>query len=589
MALTPKVQKKFAIVLTWVPLFLVLSSSNILRGAKQNEIAHETVGKELYDNNGRANYTEPTGLRGMNISMIESEALYETGWENSQRERGEDTYEKMFRFCRDAQVSVTRKGLEPPNQATDEGDFSLSLLYQCSGDPYANFAKRLQRFAESCPTTHKNMTFPWKRREEDICSAFVPSFPLASASNQSLHHPLWGKREFPLPDNITVLAIGNSHLRQISKTIACQYAHKLTNIHILPKIGELTTANNSSQGENNNNNRTTTNVESFVIEFSNHARWISITNRVLFYSKEWNELIEEFYLKALRPSEALQSSQPLKNRQLKSLSLKDMDAIVLGKFTTYEQAKGTNFERTMKDEEESYYNFYRHEYDERKEEESTNSTRIRRRRRLKRSGTKRKNGTNSKKSNQSWNEQISINDDIDVQKTKPKTRTVSFATIPPPDMLDVARAYSRPIISLSMFSKSDEARVLSSYSVYREQCLLADRRQHQTRNNSSVVGSTADSSNTSYHDVINNKLYMINGRRYIEEMGIECGTDDKNTMGTCHESPKNITLESTAKKRYRDPSDMHRCAGSGGGHADLVSWDVIEGLYSTTTARSSTR
>ena len=79
----------------------------------------------------------------------------------------------------------------------------------------------------------------------------------------------------------------------------------------------------------------------------------------------------------------------------------------------------------------------------------------------------------------------------------------------------------------------------------------------------------------------------MDARRYIDELQMECGTDDKNVLGTCHESKQALLLAentrrlsgATMMKRGRDASDMHRCAGESGGHADLIAWDVVEGLF----------
>ena len=690
--------KTIAIIFLWVP-FYFLFNFRVLDRSKQHEVAHETVRKDVllekqqqqhdsYANNtnANANFMERMNI---NINITADANDVNTSNSNSRDTNNTDVLtgkgginsgdndgssrvvgaERMFRFCEESQVFVAPKK-EPELSTTtttndDELTFnpSLSLLYQCSGDPYDEFAERLHQFADDQQTTtDKNMdmdmdmdiAFPWKRREEGDCSAFVPSFPSALSSrkkkNQSLHehhhrHRLWGKRDFPLADNVTVLAIGNSHLRQISKTMACQYAHKLTIIRFLPAVGELfvaTSSNSSNNNDHDHSNNNHTNVESFVLEFSNDARWISVTNQVLLYSNEWNELVEEFFL--------MRAVAGNSNSNSNGLVLEDLDAIVLGKFTTYEQAKDTNFERTMNDEEQAYYNFRRQQQQQHLQgRETANSRRTSTlRRKLGKSEEKRtkkghtKNATNESSSSlSSWRNQTAQipidsaeaaadgddddnNDDDADSHTRnnnwsttstTKTKIVSFATIQPPDILDIARIYSGPIISLSMFSKSDKARVLSSYRAYREQCLMvADQQQQQQEGNysASTIRNTntasGHSTNTRGNDVveavtnntnysINRNLYLIDGRRYIEQMGMECGTDDKKTMGTCREPPpamidndttstRNLEITSSTKenKRYRDPSDMHRCAGARGGHADLVSWDVIEGLYSTISA-----
>merc|ERR1712183_698294 len=129
---------------------------------------------------------------------------------------------------------------------------------------------------------------------------------------------------------------------------------------------------------------------------------------------------------------------------------------------------------------------------------------------------------------------------------------------------------------------------------YRQKCLLLTEKNATS---STIDGRAVDS--------INNNVYLVDSRKYIEEIGLECGTDNKKTMGTCKENlasttnssaktTKTINLKNivaisssedqnqtnSSKKNYRDPSDMHRCVGPRGGHTDLIAWDVTETLYS---------
>ncbi|OEU06697.1 hypothetical protein FRACYDRAFT_253920 [Fragilariopsis cylindrus CCMP1102] len=298
---------------------------------------------------------------------------------------------------------------------------SLSLLYQCSGEPYEQFADILHSFAynrsitssssyekkkkkkghdedgnykynNSSSAYSKNTVYCKRTEEGDQCSALV----VPSYNNNNNSNMLWGKREFPLDDNMTILAIGNSHLRQISKTIACQYAHQLKSIHYLPSIRDNNTANTTEDDGDNNNN----NIESFFLEFSNNARWISVTNQVVLYSKEWMELLEEFYLNSLYPSSSSSSSSTTSQRSTgrgTGLLLKDIDAIIFGKFTTYKQAKGTNFERTMNDEEQAYNDFRkRHDTTQQQQQEESNySKRILLRKKRGNKGTRILNSNNN--------------------------------------------------------------------------------------------------------------------------------------------------------------------------------------------------
>jgi hypothetical protein len=62
-------------------------------------------------------------------------------------------------------------------------------------------------------------------------------------------------------------------------------------------------------------------------------------------------------------------------------------------------------------------------------------------------------------------------------------------------------------------------------------------------------------------------IQVVDGRKHIEAMGVECGSDDPITVGQCDNINK----------------VAHRCCGPAGGHADLVAWDVIEELYRVVT------
>lgn len=75
-----------------------------------------------------------------------------------------------------------------------------------------------------------------------------------------------------------------------------------------------------------------------------------------------------------------------------------------------------------------------------------------------------------------------------------------------------------------------------------------------------------------YHKKAENRsnIVFLNGRTHISRLGLECGSDDRTIVGTCHE----------AGESGRPAFDMHRCTGRRGGHADLLAWDVVEALYS---------
>jgi hypothetical protein len=613
----------FVITCFWVPIVL-FSSYQIISRSEQNEIIHETELKHPNTTNSAStkyiSYTDKDVVNA-NINDEDKDEDNDDDVDVASRIRKTD----VFHFCGDSRVQVMDTYADNDNDADDDmipdtDETSIPLLYQCSGEPYEQFADILHSFAynrsitsssnekkkdndedgnykynNSSPAHNKNTVY-WKRKEEgDQCSAFVPS-----NDNNNI---LWGKREFPIDDNMTILAIGNSHLRQISKTIACQYAHKLKSIHFLPSIRD-NTANTTGDDGNNDNNNNNNIIESFFLEFSNNARWISVTNQVVLYSEEWKELLEEFYLNSLHPSLSSSSSATSQRSTGRGagLLLEDIDAIIFGKFTTYKQAKGTNFERTMNDEEQSY-NDYRNRHDttqqqQQQQEESNHSKRILLRKKGGNEGTRTTTNAlttvilNSNNNTSTTTTNTSKVADPVTRQTTALTPTpiINFESILPPDIVDIARIYNGPIISISMFSKSYTLDAQSSYDTYRQQCLLLAENKEEDSNNTTAISSRIDNDDAAVGN-INKNLYLIDSRRYIIEMGIECGTDDKKTIGTCHEPPSIKSLEdrgnqttitnSTSIQRYRDSSDMHRCAGARGGHTDLVAWDVIESLYDT--------
>jgi hypothetical protein len=364
-----------------------------------------------------------------------------------------------FHFCGKPRVTAYNNNSEA----------ALNLLYQCVGPQYDDFAANLRTLAYNQSQQHSHQSpindLPLKQEQ---CTA--------TTSHSMPTHPQWGKRDYPLPPNTTVLVLGNSHLRQISKTLACQYAHALKSIHLLPTLLEL--SGNSSQ---NHNETKTQNSDGFVLEFDNGSRWISITNSVLAYSTHWKELIQDFFL----------SSFP---------SLENLDAVILGKFTTHAEAQHTRFEHTMQVEQDTF-------------------------------------------------------DEIATRRRV--SRLVDFHSMAPPALVDVAKIYHGPLISVSMFSSSDVVRFRKSYERYQEECRAS-------------LGSDEINMNE-------RKVHLVDSRKYIDQLEMECGTDDKNAQGTCHEPP--LSSRPLEWKRGRDPSDMHRCVGEGGGHADLIAWDVVEALF----------
>ena len=119
----------------------------------------------------------------------------------------------------------------------------------------------------------------------------------------------FGRYPFPLPPNKTVLILGNSHTRQVSASMLCQYAVVATSIatEFLPF--------------------TTTRLSTTLATFENNSTLITLTNIPIVYSDEWKSILE----------------------QVLGRSMDTMDAIVLGKFNSFAESQNKTFIQTVRD------------------------------------------------------------------------------------------------------------------------------------------------------------------------------------------------------------------------------------------------
>lgn len=121
------------------------------------------------------------------------------------------------------------------------------------------------------------------------------SFPLTSYVHNLLSH----------------LITGNSHTRQMSETLLCQYSASVTSL-VTQSVGTKSKLDW---------------LDYFSAHFHNGATLISLTNNPVMYSKYWASLVEGII------------GQPLSS----------LDAIVLGKFNSYQESQGTSFLKTVTD------------------------------------------------------------------------------------------------------------------------------------------------------------------------------------------------------------------------------------------------
>jgi hypothetical protein len=88
----------------------------------------------------------------------------------------EDVVLNPIHFCR----SKRKGNFVIPGKKT-----GFPILYQCTGPEYKEFGQKLNSFAD----------------------------------NITLHGPIWGRRLFPIPANNRVMALGNSHTRQVMHSL----------------------------------------------------------------------------------------------------------------------------------------------------------------------------------------------------------------------------------------------------------------------------------------------------------------------------------------------------------------------------------
>jgi hypothetical protein len=131
---------------------------------------------------------------------------------------------------------------------------TLPIWYQCTGPAYKKFGQKLSSFAD-------NITF---------------------------HGPTWGRRPFPIPANKRVLALGNSHTRQVMHSLICH-----TGAHVETVLAHKKYVH-----------------QTFRIRFLNGATLYLITNSPVVYSQEWVQLVEKSI----------------------HIRLDSLDAIILGQF-----------------------------------------------------------------------------------------------------------------------------------------------------------------------------------------------------------------------------------------------------------------
>jgi hypothetical protein len=112
------------------------------------------------------------------------------------------------------------------------------------------------------------------------------------------------------------------------------------------------------------------------------------------------------------------------------------------------------------------------------------------------------------------------------------TGAVDSSTSKAPTLPEIMTIYDGPMVYVSMFA---------AYG------------QSQFRDNDAAMKNATGT---------RDNISVINGRKYIDILKMECGSDGFNMVGSCKEG--------------EEGKDAHRCIGVKGGHPDLIAWEVAE-------------
>ena len=146
---------------------------------------------------------------------------------------------------------------------------TIPVDYQCTGEAYENYTSHYLK-------------------------------PYARSAAERIDYPLtWGRRPFPLPSEVSILVLGNSHTKQTVIALLCQYADIVQTVTPLGP-SDIDPLNISFF---------------FEVRFLNNASMVFLGNHPLAYSKTWFDNIRRF--------------------DPHHRALQDYDVVVLGQFNQY--------------------------------------------------------------------------------------------------------------------------------------------------------------------------------------------------------------------------------------------------------------
>jgi hypothetical protein len=184
----------------------------------------------------------------------------------------EDGESGGLRFCGRRDLTFRSEAIlsQVKSPSSNKSTTIIPVDYQCTGDAYENYTSHYLK-------------------------------PYARSAAGGVGYPLtWGRRSFPLPSQVSVLVLGNSHTRQIVFALLCQYADV---VHSVTPLGPL--------------HINPPNISFFFeVQFLNKASMVFLGNHPLVYSRTWSDNIRRF------------------DRQHRALQ--DYDVVVLGQFNVYD-------------------------------------------------------------------------------------------------------------------------------------------------------------------------------------------------------------------------------------------------------------
>ncbi len=192
--------------------------------------------------------------------------------------------------------------------APSKNDSSFQICHARKGYPYFCQGPRYDEFADKLEALLQGLVVPVDANNSNN------SRTSRSTTGLTLKAPTWGKRHHsPFPTNKTILAVGNSHTRQILYGLKCQYETLEFLEPELHKMAQPKRVDRKRRGAY------------YLIEFLNHAKLHLVTNHAMFYSKRWPQYMEEMV----------------------QLKLDQFDALIVGKMNTFQEAYNTSFMEIM--------------------------------------------------------------------------------------------------------------------------------------------------------------------------------------------------------------------------------------------------